>query len=398
MPSAPRALVLSILALLLASVPVAAEECTTAVVSPRAGEDGRPLLWKNRDTGELSNRIVYVAEAPYAYLGLADVHDRSGRSVFAGVNAAGFAIMNSVAYNLPRPAGEEEDLEGIVMADALRTCRTAADFEAYLEANLGRNFGVRANFGVIDADGAAVLFEVHNHGYERFDAAAPAEGYLVNTNYSRSGQAAKGSGYVRFDRTSALLAAGPKPLTARDLLRRLARDTGNALVPQATLADFAGFPGDAPHWVFTRDSINKSYTSAAVVIVGRRPGDPTSRATMWVLAGEPIVSVALPLWVEAGRSPEPLWKGDESPLWAETLRIKKLARPFPESEREEYLDVRRLDNRDGTGFLPRLLAAEGATFERTAAFLAVPRTPAELAAFQEELAAEALVLLRSIRE
>ncbi|MCL4836994.1 MAG: hypothetical protein KJ058_03380 [Thermoanaerobaculia bacterium] len=392
------ALVLPLLALLLAPLPLAAEECTTAVVSPRAGEDGRPLLWKNRDAGELSNRIVYVDAVPYAYLGLADVQDRSGRSVFAGVNAAGFAIMNSVAYNLPRPAGEVEDLEGIVMADALRTCRTVADFEAYLTANLGRNFGVRANFGVLDAEGAAVLFEVHNHGFERLDAAAPPEGYLVNTNYSRSGQEAKGAGYVRFDRASALLAAGAQPITARDLLRRVARDTGNALVAQPTVAEFAALPGDVPRWVFTRDSIDKSYTSAAVVIVGRRPGDPASRATMWVLPGEPLVSVALPLWVEAGRSPEPLWQGDEAPLWAETLRIKKLARPFPESEREEYLDARRLDNRDGTGFLPRLLAAEEATFARTAAFLAAPRTPAELAAFQEGLAAEALALLRSIRE
>ncbi len=106
------------------------------------------------------------------------------------------------------------------------------------------------------------------------------------------------------------------------------------------------------------------------MIVGRRPGDPRSRATMWVLPGEPITAVALPLWVEAGRSPEPFWKGDEAPLWVESLRIKKIARPFPESDREEYLNARRLDNRDGTGFLPRLLAAEDEIFDRTATFLA----------------------------
>ena len=50
------------------------------------------------------------------------------------------------------------------MADALRTCRTAADFEAYLRANLGRNLGGRTNFGVIDAAGNAEIFEVHNRG------------------------------------------------------------------------------------------------------------------------------------------------------------------------------------------------------------------------------------------
>jgi hypothetical protein len=131
-------------------------------VGPRAGEDGRPILWKNRDTDVLSNRVVFVKEAPYSYLGLADLEARSGRSVYVGVNAAGFAIMNSVAYNLPKKAGESEDREGFLMADALRTCRTAADFEALLKANLGRDLGARANFGVIDAEGAAVLFEVHS--------------------------------------------------------------------------------------------------------------------------------------------------------------------------------------------------------------------------------------------
>jgi hypothetical protein len=387
----------AILALLAVPLAFGADECTTAIVSPRAGEDGRPLLWKNRDTSVLSNRIVYVKETPFSYLGLADVEDRSGRSVFAGLNSEGFGIINSVAYNLPRKEGEQEDLEGILMADALRTCRTVADFEAYLKANLGRNLGARTNFGVIDAEGTAVIFEVHNHGYERLDAAAAPEGYLVNTNYSRTGKEAKGSGYVRFDRATELLKAAPGPVSARDILRRLARDTGNALVPQPTLDDLAALPGDRARWVFTRDSINKSYTSAAVVIVGRRPGDPRSRATMWVLPGEPIMALALPLWVEAGRSPEPFWKGDEAPLWAETLRVKKIARPFPEAEREEYLDARRLDNREGTGFLPKLLSAEDEVFARTAAFLTAPRGPEELAAFQDEMAAAALRALRSIQ-
>jgi hypothetical protein len=118
---------------------------------------------------------------------------------------------------------------------------------------------------------------------------------------------------------------------------------------------------------------------------------------MWVLPGEPIMAVALPLWAEAGRSPEPFWKGDEAPLWVETLRVKKIARPFPEAEREEYLNARRLDNRDGTGFLPRLLAAEDDVFARTAAFVKAPRTTEELAAFQDEVAAKALETLRSVR-
>ena len=66
-------------ALVLFALPAAgADECTTAVVGPGASEDGRPLLWKNRDTDVLSNRVVFVKETPYSYLGLADVEGRSG--------------------------------------------------------------------------------------------------------------------------------------------------------------------------------------------------------------------------------------------------------------------------------------------------------------------------------
>ena len=155
-----------------AALPLEAEECTTAVVSPSAAVGARPILWKNRDTGTLSNKVVFVDDAPFDYLCLANADGASGRSCFAGLNAAGFAIMNSVAYNLPKTAGETEDREGVIMADALRTCRTAADFGRYLDRNLGPHLGALANFGVIDAEGAAVLLEVHNHGYTVVDAAA----------------------------------------------------------------------------------------------------------------------------------------------------------------------------------------------------------------------------------
>ena len=107
------------------------------------------------------------------------------------------------------------DLEGIVMADALRTCRTVSDFERYLEANLGPQLGSWANFGVIDASGKAWLFEVHNHGFEKHDAVAAPSGYLVNTNFARSGKPGEGMGYLRCERASELLAETADLLTTR---------------------------------------------------------------------------------------------------------------------------------------------------------------------------------------
>ena len=145
--------------------PVKLRACSTAVFGPAATADGAPLLWKNRDTDVLLNKVVFVPEKPFSYLGLVNAEETSGRSVYAGLNAEGFAIFNSVAYNLPAPPMEMKDLEGQIMADALRTCRSVDDFEAYLRKNLGKSLGSQAKFGVLDAAGHAALFEVHKVKY-----------------------------------------------------------------------------------------------------------------------------------------------------------------------------------------------------------------------------------------
>lgn len=375
-----------------------AEQCTTALLSPTASASGRPLLWKNRDTDALSNKVILVHEQPYAYLALVDADDASGRRTYAGLNAAGFAIMNTVAYNLPgAQSGDLKDLEGSVMADALRTCRTVADFEGYLKANQGPGLGCQTNFGVFDGTGRTVLFEVHNRGYSLLEAAAAPGQYLVNSNWSRTGRKGKGAGYLRFERATELLAGLPvEQRNPREFFRRLARDTGHVLLQTPTLADLKALPAQ-PRWILTKDCINKSYTSCAVVLVGKDPKDPASRATFWVLPGEPVTAVALPLWVEAGSVPEPFWKGKEAPLWLESMRIKQRVRPFPEAEKQEYLNVAGLDNREGTGFLPRLLSAEDGIFRRVEAIGNGPKTSAELAALQEELASVALAAMQGVK-
>jgi hypothetical protein len=95
-----------------------ASACTSAVVGPKASLTGTPILWKNRDTSRLSNKVVFINEEPFAYLCLANARADSGRSCYAGLNAAGFAIMNTVAYNVPKIAAERKDREGIVIPAA----------------------------------------------------------------------------------------------------------------------------------------------------------------------------------------------------------------------------------------------------------------------------------------
>ncbi|MBN2400068.1 MAG: hypothetical protein JXI33_06980 [Candidatus Aminicenantes bacterium] len=372
--------------------------CTTAVISATASSHGRPMLWKNRDTDFLSNKVIFVAESPFSYLALVNSEDRSGRWVYAGLNSAGFAIFNSVAYNLPEKSGELKDMEGTIMADALRTCSSVADFEHYIRSNLGPSLGSLANFGVLDAAGSTALFEVSNHAYKKHLAADFPEKYIINTNFARSGEAGSGSGYLRFERASQLFREKiPGRISYQWILSQISRDTGHVLVQQPAFPSFKNISGAKPFWIATRDTIDRESTSAAVVVCGRIPGRDDSLATLWVMLGEPLFTIAVPMWVEAGAAAVPLARGETAALYLAAKRLKKIARPFPEVDRRAYLDVSRLDNRQGTGFLPRLLDCEREIFDLTDGFLKVIHTPAELAAFQNRLAEKALSVLEEIR-
>jgi hypothetical protein len=241
-----------------------------------------------------------------------------------------------------------------------------------------------------------MLYEVHNHGFERIDPTGEPASCLLNTNYARTGAEGQGAGYLRFERAAELFRGLPEgPVDFRTILTTFSRDTGHVLVEQPTPFELGGVPGDRELWISTRDTINKAYTSAAVVLVGRTPGAAGSVATMWVIPGEPVTAVAVPLWVEAGASPEPLWRGEKAPLWLESARLKKLARPFGEGNKDDYLNLTALDNAAGTGFLPALLEAERAIIAETDAFLSQLHSADEYREFQTRMAARALAAMEA---
>jgi hypothetical protein len=392
-------LLLALAGLSATSAPAAGrEECTTAVITGAATADGRPVLWKNRDTDSLSNKVVLVREKPYHYLAVVNAHQTSGRIAWGGLNAAGFAIINTVAYNLPAEAkGEPADLEGHVMADALRSCATADDFEKYLAANQEGGLGCQTNFCVLDARGGAAIFETHNHGYRRLQAADTPEKCLLNTNFSRTGKADQGAGYLRFDRETELFAAVPAgKLTHGFVLQTAARDLGHTLLRHPARGEWGKLPSDRPEWIHASFTINRASTACTMVIHGVKPGEDPAKATLWVALGEPVCSIAVPLWVAAGDPPAELREGLTAPIQREAARLKDELRPLKGRDRQEYLDLRRLDNRDGTGWLPGNLAVEKGILDDAARLLGKGATPAQLAEFEQAAAARALEALRRV--
>ena len=57
-----------------------AKACTTAVISGKYTKDGRPLLWKHRDTWALNNSIRQFDDGKYPYMGLVNSKDIEGKA------------------------------------------------------------------------------------------------------------------------------------------------------------------------------------------------------------------------------------------------------------------------------------------------------------------------------
>ena len=372
------------------------EECTSLVATGSGTVDGAAILWKNRDNPtELSNKVVFVDDAPYNYLALVDGEPANGRLAWAALNEAGFGVANTATTNLPpsEPSGHP----AILMGDAARTCATVDEFEQFLQLNFGKNRGTRSNFLAVDAKGGAAIFETHAHGFKRMNAADVPERYLGNTNFSRSGTPDQGGGYLRFDREAALLKAVPEGrLSVGYILDVMSRDLGHPLLHHPERAAWRKFPADTPVWLHTNYTIDRPSTASAVVIHNVKPGEDPKRATMWVMLGEPLTTIAVPLWVAAGAPPAELWEGKEAALTAESARLKNILRPLKAAERREYVDVTRLDNAAGTGWLPILLATERATVVQAEALLRKNPSGAELAAFEKTAASRTLAVLRKL--
>ena len=153
----------TVITILLALAAVPALACTSVIVSGKVRADGRPVMMKHRDTKHLTNDIQWFQGEKYAFIGLVNTDEPFDKQVWAGTNSAGFSIMNTATYDLKEddvPA-EKMDREGYLMYRALEICATVADFEHFIDT-LSKPMGVEANFGVIDAQGGAVYYEMDN--------------------------------------------------------------------------------------------------------------------------------------------------------------------------------------------------------------------------------------------
>jgi len=152
-------IVLTLFFLVIQSIPDGASACTLIVASGRATASGRPLLWKNRDTSDVLNKLMYFKGAKYGFIGLINSTDATGREIWGGLNDQGLAIVNSQADDLVVKEKKYDGADnGLLMKMALGECATVDEVEKLLQREKGQH-DLAANFGVIDALGGAVFIE-----------------------------------------------------------------------------------------------------------------------------------------------------------------------------------------------------------------------------------------------
>lgn len=367
-----KKLIFTLIALLIAGPVIETFACTTFIVSGKYTPDGRPILYKHRDTGTLDNALVFFTDGKYPYIGLVDGTADGTSTVWGGYNSAGFAIMNSAAYN--NNIGDTTtllDREGIVMKLALQQCATLADFEKMLK-DLPKPLGVDANFGVIDASGGAAYYETGQQGFKKIDANDPAVapfGYLIRTNYSFTGVIDKGFGYIRYATASGVLnmAAAMNRLEPQYLINNISRNLTHSLT-KVNLRE--GIPADnsQPDFRAFDDFIPRNITASVIMVVGVKKGEDAANTMMWTVLGFPLVTVAVPVWISAGKELPRLlsMKSDfHAPLCDAAMKLKSLCFPITRGSGGKYIDIAAVINAKNTGIMQLIEPVENEIFIKT---------------------------------
>jgi hypothetical protein len=365
-----------ILLLVLAGITFPAISCTTFIISGKYTRDGRPILYKHRDTGTLDNALAYFSDGKYEYIGLVDSNKEWKKMVWGGFNSAGFAIMNSVAYNMNiGDTTKYGDQEGIIMKMALMKCATVADFEKLLN-DLPKPLGVDANFGVIDASGGAAYFETGNYGFKKVDANDPSAapyGILIRTNHAFSGPIDKGAGYERYASANEALymAVAMNRLEPGYLFNNISRNLTHSLTKDNLRKDL---PRDnkTPVFRYFEDFIPRNSSAAAIMVVGTKKGEDPLETMMWSLLGFPLTTVATPVWLNAGKQLPVIlsMKSDlHSPLCDAAMQLKNQCFPIKRGSGSKYINISVLLNLEGTGYMQILQPVEDEIFAKTRSLL-----------------------------
>lgn len=354
--------------------------CTSIIVSGKVTPDGRPFILKNRDTGDLNNRVVMVQGIKYKFIGIAAASDTTAANIWSGHNETGFAIANTAAYNLVAPSPDwnpdKDEREGEIMREALEKCATLHDFEMLLD-DIRQRLGhipSNANFAVMDAQGGVAYYEVGNMTYTKFDANDPQiapDGYIVRTNHGMTGNRNRDQGVERYMAMSEFAAHACEigNLNVENIIRNATRYLTHGLT-HANLFDLMPENDATAVYYPFRDFIPRYITSSAQVIQGVKAGENPLLTVAWTIAGSPLTTVAVPLMFTPNNKLPHVVMGSatidgKAPLVEAGLQLKKQLFSHERGNKADYIDVAKLINKQHTGILQQIVGIEDEVFKRS---------------------------------
>lgn len=337
--------------------------CTSVIVSGKATKDGRPLIFKNRDTSTLHNMTIVVQGQVYRYIGLVNAEDTEPVNVWGGHNEAGFGIINTAAYNLNGDGGDT-DGDGILIRKALELCATLEDFERLLDT-VKKPREVNSNFAVLDANGGCAYYETGNYDYVKFDVNDPnvaPDGYLMRTNFGTTGNHKLDQGVERFCAITDFMAEACKEgkFDPQYLLCQIPRYMKHG-VTKLDMADFMPDNEDDTRYFPFHDYIARYSTSSVIMVQGVKAGESPQATVSWTMVGWPLSTVAIPLVLTPSGKLPALVADDgtgHSRLNEMGLQLKERVFSLKSGNTSSYGDLAQLMNKQGTGIMQRVQTLE----------------------------------------
>ncbi len=342
--------------------------CTSVIISGKYTPDGRPVMWKHRDTSSENNKLLYFTQGKYEYIGVVSTGRGELKSVWMGMNSEGFCIMNTASYNInPDPEVKGRYGEGSFMKLALGLCSSLEDFEKMLDT-ISTPSGLSANFGVIDANGGAAYYEVGHYDWTKYDVNDPKLaplGYMIRTNYSFNGDPETGQGHARYITASDIFyrKAMENDMTVEAILREAERSLVNGFTG-TDLADLAT-DENSVRLVHFKDNIARLSSTSSAVFHGVKAGEDPMSTVMWTVSGWPLATVAYPVWMNKDHILPSLLtapEGENAVICDAGLKAKREATPVTRGHGKEYLNINKVYNNNNTGYMQWIRPLEDSVF------------------------------------
>ena len=354
--------------------------CTAVIASGKVTADGRPFIFKNRDSSDgANNSLLTLKGTKYQFVGVVNYTTSSSpASIWYGHNEAGFAILNTLSYYFNSPTSKANTSAGALMKKALGQCATVDEFEALLQQTQTQSSVVLStNFAVMDSLGNVAFFETSNHSYTKFDAndeSVAPNGYLVRTNYSFTSPYYETTNHVGEQRYKAAnkyledTFKGGK-IDAVQLVHELPRYLYHGDREVNLWDDMPDDLDDVRHTYFS-NFIPRYTSTSASLMQGVTQDEPAVNTVSWIAMGWPCGSLTVPIVITPSLVlPQVVKRAAgtyKSEMCTGSLELKR--RVFCISHNNvlstDSIDLSKLINKQETGILQQVTRADAVVCER----------------------------------